>query len=272
MIKYIFTILLILGLSGCASIIEIPEPEEPQIVRNLNTEFNGIAGPAGGHIVAAVYSFQDKTGQRKPSDKLANISFAVTQGAETWLIKALQEVGGGQWFKVVERVGLDSLTKERQIIRQARESVGDNRQLKPMMFAGIIVEGGIIGYDSNTLSGGSGARYLGIGPSTQYRQDVVTVTMRAISVQTGEVLVSVSTTKSIISTGSSLTFFKFFDMGTQSLEAELGYTVNEPVNYAVRVAIEQAVVEMIKEGDRRGLWTIKKPGATDQNKDAKDKQ
>jgi curli production assembly/transport component CsgG len=254
---------LILMLSGCASIIHIPEPEAPQVIRNTNKEFNTLPPPTTGPIVTAVYGFTDKTGQRKPSEKMANISFAVTQGAEVWVIKALQEVGNGQWFKVVERVGLDNLTKERQIIRQARDSVGDQRQLRPMMFAGIVIEGGIIGYDSNTLTGGVGARYLGIGPSTQYRQDVVTVTIRAVSVQTGEVLLSVSTTKTIISTGTSLTFFRFFDMGTQALEAEMGHTINEPVNYAVRAAIEQAVVEMVKEGDRKGFWAIRK--ATDKS-------
>ena len=137
-----------LALSGCASIVNIPEPEVPMLVKNTNTEFLTMPAPAAGKLVAAVYGFTDKTGQRKPSDKMANISTAVTQGAEVWVIKALQEVGKGQWFQVVERVGLDNLTKERQIIRQARESVGDQRQLKPMLFAGVLVEGGIIGYDS----------------------------------------------------------------------------------------------------------------------------
>ena len=256
----ISSLAVVLALSGCASITYVPEPEAPQVISAPAVkEFNALPPPATGPVVAAVYGFTDKTGQRKPSEKMANISFAVTQGAEVWVIKALQEVGQGQWFKVVERVGLDNLTKERQIIRQARESVGDQRQLKPMMFAGIIVEGGIIGYDSNTLTGGAGARYLGIGASTQYRQDVVTVTMRAISVQTGEVLLSVSTTKTIISTGSSFTVFKFFDTGTRSLETEVGNSVNEPVNYAVRAAIEQAIVELVKDGNRKGLWAFKKP-------------
>jgi curli production assembly/transport component CsgG len=247
-------------LSGCASLVPSPSPDEPKLVKNENAEFNTLPPPAGGHVVAAVYGFSDKTGQRKPSDKLAQISFAVTQGAEVYVIKALQEVGQGRWFKVVERVGLDNLTKERQIIRQARESVGDQRQLKPMMFAGVVVEGGIIGYDSNTLTGGAGARWLGIGPSTQYRQDVVTVNLRTVSVQTGEVLASVTVTKSIISVGNSLTVFKFFDQGTKAFESEVGFSVNEPVNYAVRTAIEQGVVEIIKEGERKGYWSFKREG------------
>jgi curli production assembly/transport component CsgG len=252
----LLTLTLTTLLAGCGSLIPMvaPDPEPPQVIQNDNSEFKTLPPPADGPIVAAVYGFADKTGQRKPSERLANISFAVTQGAEAWVINALQEVGGGKWFKVVERVGLDNLIKERQIIRQTREAAGVDSQLRPMMFAGVIVEGGIIGFDSNTLTGGAGARYLGIGPSTQYRQDIVTVNMRLISVQTGEVLLSVSTTKTIISTGSSLTFFRFFDMGTRSFEAEIGYTANEPVNYAVRVAIEQAVVELIKEGEKRRLW------------------
>lgn len=255
--KTLLTLSILATLSGCASITPPLVTDKPELVKNSNKEFNTIAPPANGPIVAAVYGYTDKTGQRKPSDKLANISFAVTQGAEVYVIKALQEVGQGKWFKVVERVGLDNLTKERQIIRQARDSVGDQRQLRPMMFAGVMVEGGIIGYDSNTLTGGAGARWLGIGPSTQYRQDVVTVNMRAVSVQTGEVLVSVTVTKSIISVGSSLTVFKFFDQGTQSFESEIGYSANEPINYAVRSAIEQSVVELIKEGDKKGYWAIK---------------
>ena len=257
--KILIAALTLVFLSGCSSVVHIPKPEMPELVKNENTEFHNISAPATGKLVAAVYGFTDKTGQRKPSDKMANISTAVTQGSEVWLIKALQEVGGGKWFQVVERVGLDNLTKERQIIRQARESVGDDRTLKPMMFAGVLIEGGIIGYDSNVLTGGAGARYLGIGPSTQYRKDVVTVTMRMTSTQTGEVLLSVSTTKTIISTGSSMTFFRFFDMGTTSVEVEAGHTINEPVNYAVRVAIEQAVVELIKAGEKRKLWKFDVP-------------
>ncbi len=244
------------ALAGCASVVNDVKSAPPEAIGPSN-EFTTIAPPANGPMVAAVYSFEDKTGQRKPSDRLAHISTAVTQGGEAYVIKALQEVGGGTWFKVVERVGLENLARERQIIRQTRESVGDLSPIAPMMFAGIIIEGSIVGYDSNVLTGGSGARYLGIGPSTQYREDVVTVTMRTVSVQTGEVLASVAVTKTIVSTSTDFNVFKFIEAGTEAVEIEIGHSQNEPVSYAVRTAVEAAVVEMIKEGADKGFWAFK---------------
>ena len=68
-------------------------------------------------ITIAVYNFPDMTGQRKPSTKFSQLSMAVSQGADTWVISALKAVGDGTWFKVVERKGLDSLVKERQLIK-----------------------------------------------------------------------------------------------------------------------------------------------------------
>jgi curli production assembly/transport component CsgG len=243
-------------LAGCVSTVDEIKPEPPEPMATTN-EFSTIAPPANGPIVAAVYAFEDKTGQRKPSDRLAHISTAVTQGADAYVIQALQEVGGGKWFKVVERVGLENLARERQIITQTRESVSDPTPIAPLMFAGIIVEGSIVGYDSNVLTGGAGARYLGIGPSTQYREDVVTVTMRTVSVQTGEVLASVAVTKTIMSTSTDLNVFKFIEAGTQNLEIEMGNSQNEPVSYAVKTAVEAAVIEMIKEGADKGIWAFK---------------
>lgn len=217
----------------------------------------------GKKITIAVYGFQDKTGQRKPADNIANLSSAVTQGSEVWVIKALQEAGQGTWFEVLERIGLDNLVKERQLIRNTREVYEKElptgpRTLKPMKFAGLILEGGIIGYDSNVAIGGVGARYLGVGLQTEYRVDTVTIVMRIVSVSTGKVLLSVATEKSIASTRAGADIFKFFDMGTKLVEAENGYSVNEPVNYAVRAAIEAGVVELIKDGEKKKLWKFKK--------------
>ena len=216
----------------------------------------------GKKMTVAVYSFLDKTGQRKPADNIANLSSAVTQGAEVWVIKALAEVGNESWFEVVERVGMDNLIKERQLIRNTRQAYEKDlpngpRELKPMTFAGLILEGGIIGYDSNVAVGGVGARYLGVGGQTEYRVDTVTVVMRVVSVSTGKVLLSIATEKTIASSRSGADIFKFLDMGTKLIESETGYSVNEPTNYAVRAAIEAGVVQVVYEGMNKGLWKFK---------------
>ena len=154
---------------------------------------------------------------------------------------------------------MDNLIKERQLIRQTRESYEgkDAVALKPLLFAGLILEGGVVGYDSNVAVGGAGARWLGVGSSTQYRIDTVTVGIRIVSVSTGKVLLSIATEKTIASHQSGADIFKFLDMGTKLLETEIGFSVNEPVNYATRAAIEQAVVELVYEGERKGLWKFK---------------
>jgi curli production assembly/transport component CsgG len=226
----------------------------------VKKEFDNIPAPAAGKQVSvAVYSFADKTGQRRPQANVASLSTAVTQGAETFLIQALQNVGKGQWFEVVERVGIDNLTKERLIIRQMREAYEGSsaKPLMPMQFAGMIIEGGIVGYDTSTNSGGAGMRIFGIGKQTQWSSDTVTISLRAISVNTGKVLMTVVVQKTILSTGDSVTALKFFDNATQSFEAEAGLTINEPGTYAVKAATEMAVVELIKEGQRKGIWDFK---------------
>jgi len=237
----------------------------PQAAENkLQREFDSLPEPDGKKVTVAVYSFADKTGQRRPTPGIASLSTAVTQGAEVFLIKSLQDVGKGRWFDVVERVGVDSLTKERLIIRQMREAYeGTNaKPLMPLQFAGLIMEGGIIGYDSGTESGGAAYRWLGIGPQTQYSKDIVTVSLRAISVNTGKVLTAVTVTKIVYSTADSFAMLKSFRDGSQIFEAETGLTINEPGTLAVKATVEATVVELIKEGERRGVWDYKKATTT----------
>ena len=252
-----------LALTGCATYSSIKgaatghafEQAKVEPTTLTQPEFK-LPKPATGPMVVAVYGFQDKTGQRKASPQIAQLSSAVTQGAETYLIKALQEVGNGSWFKVVERVGLDNLMKERQMIRQMREIYDgkDAKPLAPLLFAGVLVEGGVVGYDSNTITGGSGMRILGIGPQTQYQSDMITVSLRVVSVTTGEVLVSITTTKTVYSYMDKLGVLRFVESGTRAIEAEIGMGVNESGNRATSMAIQAAVVEMIKEGQRKGYW------------------
>ena len=251
-------------LFGCATI-----PPDPPTSTNesLYQKIETVGLPVQ-KVPIAVYSFTDMTGQRKPGDgNTALISYAVTQGAHVWLLQSLKRAGGGEWFTVVERIGLANLLKERQIIRQTRETHGDKDKLKPLLFAGVLIEGGIVGYDTNTGNGGMGARLLGIGAQDEYREDSVSVGIRLVSVSTGEILLAVSSEKTILSSRTSATVFRFLDMGTKLLEIEAGYTENESVTYAVRKAIDKAIVDMISEGAERGLWKYKK---TENDKEGED--
>lgn len=217
--------------------------------------------PPSQKVTVAVYGFQDKTGQFKPTDAGQTLSRAVSQGGEELLIKALQDAGNRSWFTVIERSNLNNLLKERQIITEMRQRyLGETRinsqALPPLLFAGVLFEGGIVGFDTNTLTGGVAARYLGIGGKTDYRQNVVTVHLRAVSVKTGEVLASVTTEKTISSVGIAANAFRFVTFDNL-LEADTGLTSNEPGLLALRQAVEKSVYALIMEGSEIGLWSFK---------------
>jgi curli production assembly/transport component CsgG len=221
------------------ALVELPEPAQ--------------------ELVAGVYEFPDLTGQYKPSENVTTYSRAVTQGAAYVVMKALRDAGRGRWFRITSRRELDDLLKERQIIREQRAAYAGGapiRPLPPLVFAGLLVEGGIVGYDSNTITGGAGARYLGIGGNTEYRQDTVTVYMSAVSTQTGEVLKTVTARKTISSYGLQGGVFKF--VGHKDLlEIEAGFTVHEPSHLALQQAVEHAVRALIVEGSLDGLWSFR---------------
>ena len=209
--------------------------------------------------VVAVYpsAFTDQTGQRKSNSEFALFSTAVTQAPHTLLIRALKHAAKGEFFRVVERVGLDNLTKERQLIRSARDQIApdDAQKLPALLFAGVLLEGAVIAYDSNLTTGGVGARYLGIGKSAQYREDNITVSLRMVSVTTGEILIEVLSQKTIFSYGQSDDVFKFIEMGSELIEIELGNSRNESTTIALMKAIEGAVLELINIGYDRRFWT-----------------
>ena len=265
MYRRLWNIILILAVTGCASfappradkclIYGLTCPEEARVERVTLQKLLDFPKP-NQKAVIAIYEFKDLTGQRKPSNKMALFSTAVTQGAENYLIEALRKAGDGEWFVVVERVGLNNLTKERQLIKSTRDTYdgkGANK-LKPILYAGIILEGGIVSYDSDIMTGGNGARYLGIGNTNQYRKDDITVSVRAVLVQTGEVMLNTTVSKTILSAGVSRDVFRFTELGTELVEIETGYTQTEATGYATRSAIETAVYSLIQEGLEKQLW------------------
>ena len=210
--------------------------------------------PPKGRIVAAVYGFRDQAGQYKPSPD-SSFSTSVTQGAGSILVKALKDSG---WFVTVERENLQNLLTERRIIRAADSQQENAPQLSALLPSSILIEGGIVGYESNVKTGGAGARYLGIGLSGMYRTDQVTVVLRAVDIRSGRILNSVSTTKSVYSYQTDLNVFKFVRY-KELLEVEVGYTRNEPAQLCVTDAIEAAVVHLIVQGVQDKSWSLQNP-------------
>lgn len=219
--------------------------------------------PPDKKIPIAVYGFTDQTGQFKNTTTVQTLSRAVTQGATSILVKALQDVGNRQWFQIVERERLDDLLRERAVIREMRtaylgEKTLNTRALPPLIFSGVLLEGGVIGYDSNVKTGGLGARFLGIGGNVNYQEDTAVVYLRAVSTKTGEVLVSVNARKSISSVLLASNTFRYVSFD-KLLEVDAGVTENEPTELALRQAIEQAVYGVVMEGAEQRLWCFNAP-------------
>ena len=208
-------------------------------------------------IVVAVYKFRDQTGQYKPSETGANWSTAVTQGATNILIRALEESG---WFIPIERENISNLLNERKIIRSSREQYegGSSVMLPPLLFAGLLIEGGIVSYETNVFTGGAGVRYFGTDASAQYREDRVTIYLRAVSTSNGKILKTIYTTKSILSQEVSVGVFRYVKY-KRLLEAESGFTYNEPTEMAITEAIEKGIQSLIIEGVFDHLWELRDP-------------
>lgn len=249
---------LVVSLAGCAAKPGTREllEEAPILTPASPTALELENLPAGRQkLDVAVYQFPDLTGKNEPNDNVAVFSRAVTQGGAGFVVDALQRAGHGGWFTVDERGGLNDLLQERQIIRATRaEFEAENaRPLPPMRFAGLLLEGGVLGFDGNVTTGGVGANFLGIGADVQYRQDSVTVGMRLVSVQTGEILTSVTTTKTVYSIALRGNVYKFV-AADKLLQAETGITRTEPTQLAVRQAIDLAVYATIMQGAQKGVW------------------
>ncbi|WP_286970360.1 CsgG/HfaB family protein [Flavobacterium sp. UBA4854] len=211
-------------------------------------------------VVVGVYKFRDQTGQYKPQENGSSFSTAVTQGATSILIKALED---SKWFVPIERENIGNLLQERNLIRATRQEYVKNAnpnepQLTPLLYAGVLLEGGIVSYDSNIITGGFGARYFGAGASVKYRQDRVTIYLRMISTSNGKILKSVYISKTILSQAIDESLFRYVNF-KRLLEVETGYTTNEPVHMAVTEAIEKAVESLVLEGIKDNIWEADAP-------------
>ncbi|MGA9213123.1 CsgG/HfaB family protein [Kaistella sp.] len=268
LIKLAFLTVTIFSLHNC-TLFNLPNGSEKSTLGE-NTYYSPKIRnlpPPKDKIIVGVYKFRDQTGQYKAAENGASWSTAIPQGTTTILLKALED---SHWFTPIERENIGNLMNERQIIRSTRKEYAGNdanesSSLPPLLFAGLLLEGGVISYDTNVMTGGIGARYFGLGAGAQYRQDRITVYLRAVSTSTGEILKTVYTSKTILSTSVNGNFFRFIDT-ERLLESDIGVTQNEPVQLAVTEAIEKAVLSLIIEGVKDNIWANKQKNPFDFNK------
>lgn len=255
--KYYLGIAMLLLLSGCGAYYNQPTGIERATIGEITpatTLLRELPKPKEP-VVVGIYKFRDQTGQYKASDNGSTFSTAVTQGATSILIKALED---SKWFIPIERENIGNLLQERNLIRSTRQEYSKNPnpnepQLTPLLYAGVLLEGGIVSYDSNIITGGFGARYFGAGGSTKYRQDRVTIYLRMISTASGKILKSVYVSKTILSQAVDQSLFRYVKF-KRLLEVETGYSTNEPVHMAVTEAIEKAVQSLVLEGIKDKIW------------------
>ncbi len=259
--RHLQNIALVLILSSCSQYLHQPLRITQPRIGSESEQYEALKAlpEPRDPLVVAVYKFRDQTGQYKDTEMGASWSTAITQGATSILLRSLEE---SKWFIPIEREGLNNLLNERKIIRSSREGYGnpDPNQpiIPPLLYGGVLLEGGIISFDSNIMTGGAGARYFGTGASGQYRLDRITIYLRAVSTSNGRILKTVYTSKTILSQQVDVGVFKFVNL-RRLLEAETGFTYNEPGEMAVREAIEKAVVSLVVEGIHDNLWQLKEP-------------
>ncbi len=258
---HIKTVLLLLLLSSCGAYFNQPVTVQKATYGETTPAtlaLKNLPNPKE-KVVVGVYKFKDQTGQYKAVENGSTFSTAVTQGATSILINALED---SKWFIPIERENLGNLLNERNIIRSTRQEYSGNNgkdpQITPLLFAGVLLEGGIVSYDTNIITGGFGARYFGAGGSTQYREDRVTIYLRLVSTSNGKILNTVYVSKTILSQSVSADLFRYVNLN-RLLEAETGFTRNEPVHLAVTEAIEKAVEGLVVDGIKDGIWQSDDP-------------
>jgi len=262
--KKVIILAIVIATSGCGTLGHLIPPDKERAVKVTASEtfkeLKALPKPKG-KIPVAVYSFRDQTGQYKPQANVSSFSTAVTQGATSILMQALSD---SDWFIPVEREGLQNILTERKIIRAAMQNEAkegqEAKELPPLTTSKIVIEGGIISYDSNVKTGGFGAEYFGIGTSELYREDLISVYMRAVDVRSGQVLASVSTSKKILSKEIRAGFFRYVSF-KRLAEVEAGYTTNEPMHLCVTQTIEKAITELIKKGIDKKVWRAQGKGS-----------
>jgi curli production assembly/transport component CsgG len=217
-------------------------------------------------LTVGVYSCIDTSGQRRPTRLPQELSTAVPMDCTPYLIDAVRSVPRGYVF-LVERQHVDELLRERQLATLALNTPTDSapaagiealppppaRRLITLRVAEILLIGQVVAYDRATRQVAGGVAVNSTGGSGEYVTDLVTFSLRAVAVQTGEVLGQSTVSKSVTSLSIGGHISKIYS--TDVVEIEFGGAGNEPVGLALGAAVRSALIALINQGLRDGWWS-----------------
>lgn len=260
-----------LALVGCVD--DGPPSATPTV---LQDEPIVLPPPPARALTVGVYSCVDTTGQRRPTGLPEELSTAVPVDCSPYMIEAIQDLRPGYVF-LVEREHVDELLRERQLATLALNMAAGNtataapavanaapavatahtvslpvRRLATLRVAEILLIGQVVAYDRATKEVGGGVAIGGIGGDGTLVTDLITFSLRAVAVQTGQVLGQTTATKSVTSLRLAGHATQIYS--TSVLQSELGAAGNEPVGLALRAAVRGALESLIEAGIKDGWW------------------
>ena len=256
-----------------AACVQDPPPSAaPHLV---TPEAIDLPPPPPRPLTIGVYNCIDTTGQRRPTSQPQELSTAVPLDCTPYLVEAIRSLRPGYVF-LVERQHLDELLRERQLATLALNAAGQlvaapavaagkavahpiasppvipPRRLSMLRVAEVLLVGQVVAYDRSTREITGGLAIGGIGGNGAVVTDLVTFSLRAIAVQTGEIIGETTATKSITSVKLGGHTAQVFS--TSIVEAELGGAGNEPVGLALCAAIHSALDQLVQNGIHDGWW------------------
>jgi curli production assembly/transport component CsgG len=246
-------VLMSAALSACTELNSVPIASPILENASILADEVPLGIPVTPAIIVGVYQFTDQTGQRAVLDRQSSeMSSAIPQGLSSMLVQELMASGDGKWFRVVERETIPTILNERKVVVAALPDVEE--PLQPLLLPGILITGGAISYDRKVSQKFLGLGFASVNGQKKIYSDRVSVALRAVSVQTGEVLESVYVSKEVLSQMNSINVLNVVNNSTLAVEA--GIVSNEPVSVAVRTAISAAVRELFIRGLARGWWEV----------------
>jgi len=245
-IKITTPLMILILLTGCAT--NQKRIKQPTYDENVYSQAFMKTFPQE-KLNVSIFEFKDYTGKYQGALNGQSVySKVVTQDPESVLIAKLL---ASDWFNVLERTVLKNILTERKL-----SELSNKEKLSKLEYSRYALAGGIIDYESNTLTGGLGAKYFGIGGSTEYRADQMTISLRLIDIETGSILSSTVLTDQVYSYGLSLGVFQFVSY-KKLLEAEGGFTRNEPKILVLNSLLEESVKQLIQDSIELGIFSVK---------------